>query len=125
MDVAGDRTAAEGWHSDITFEPVPADYSSLRIFEQPPSGGDTLWANGYALYEKLSPSLRGYFDTLTGTYSQPLFKRAAVDKFQIYSEARGAPENTGDDSIAVHPIIRTNPVTGWKAFFGIGSISHT
>lgn len=27
------------WHSDIAFEPVPADYTSLRLVELPETGG--------------------------------------------------------------------------------------
>lgn len=27
------------WHSDIAFEPVPADYTSLRLVELPATGG--------------------------------------------------------------------------------------
>jgi len=27
------------WHSDIAFEPVPADYSSLRLVQLPETGG--------------------------------------------------------------------------------------
>jgi alpha-ketoglutarate-dependent taurine dioxygenase len=27
------------WHSDIAFEPVPADYTSLRLVELPTTGG--------------------------------------------------------------------------------------
>lgn len=27
------------WHSDIAFEPVPADYTSLRLTELPKTGG--------------------------------------------------------------------------------------
>lgn len=116
--------AAEGWHSDITFEPVPADYSSLRLIELPEngSGGDTLWANGYALLEKFSPSFREYLETLTGTYAQPRFgEYGDKNQFQLYSQARGAPENVGAELIAQHPIVRTNPVTGWKSLFAVGS----
>lgn len=29
------------WHSDIAFEPVPADYTSLRLIELPKTGGGT------------------------------------------------------------------------------------
>lgn len=32
-------------------------------------------------------------------------------------EPRGAPENVGQHLSAVHPVIRTNPVTGWKGLF--------
>ena len=28
-----------GWHSDITFEPIPSDYSILRLVELPSTGG--------------------------------------------------------------------------------------
>lgn len=41
------------WHSDIQFEPKPADYTSLRLTKLPSSGGDTLWASGYELYDRL------------------------------------------------------------------------
>ena len=30
------------WHSDIAFEPVPADYTSLRLVDLPSTGGGTL-----------------------------------------------------------------------------------
>lgn len=114
-------TTAYSWHSDITFEPVPADYSSLRLVELPASGGDTFWANGYALFEKLSPSLRDYFETLTGTYSQPKFNDfGQKENFKLYTQERGAPENVGEELKAIHPIVRTNPVTGWKSLFAVG-----
>ena len=29
------------WHSDITFEPVPSDYTALRLTELPKTGGGT------------------------------------------------------------------------------------
>jgi alpha-ketoglutarate-dependent taurine dioxygenase len=33
---------------------------------------------------------------------------------------RGAPENVGSELKAVHPVVRTNPVTGWKSIFPVG-----
>lgn len=29
------------WHSDITFEPIPSDYSLLRLTQLPKTGGGT------------------------------------------------------------------------------------
>ena len=40
------RDTEASWHSDIQFEEVPADYTSLRIVDLPKNGGDTLWASG-------------------------------------------------------------------------------
>lgn len=41
------QQAASGakWHSDISFEKVPADFSSLRLVKLPSSGGDRLYEN--------------------------------------------------------------------------------
>ncbi|KAI1416224.1 TauD-domain-containing protein [Hypoxylon sp. FL1857] len=109
------------WHSDITFEPVPSDYALLRLTQLPKTGGDTLWASGYELYDRISKPLRGFLDTLTAYYAQPAFNETADrNNFKIYSAPRGAPENIGEILEAIHPVIRTNPVTGWKSVFAVG-----
>ncbi len=36
------KFASNGWHADITFEPVPSDYAILKIHTLPPTGGDTV-----------------------------------------------------------------------------------
>lgn len=122
------QRAGDGWHSDISFEPVPADYTSLKILQTPASGGDTLWANGYALFEKFSPSFGAYLATLTGVHVQPKFSDYGLDDLKatdFYSEKRGAPENIGNQLLAHHPLVRTNPVTGWNSLYAIGAhFSH-
>ncbi len=67
------------------------------------------------MYDRISPTLRSFLDTLVAYYAQPGFGRAAEkNNFKLWSAARGAPENVGDVLEAVHPVVRTNPVTGWK-----------
>jgi alpha-ketoglutarate-dependent taurine dioxygenase len=59
---------------------------------------------------------------LTSHCAQPIFNESAADNgFGIYTAPRGAPENVGDSLEAHHPVIRTNPVTGWKSVFALGS----
>ncbi|PYH89635.1 putative alpha-ketoglutarate-dependent sulfonate dioxygenase [Aspergillus ellipticus CBS 707.79] len=109
------------WHSDITFEPVPSDYTILRLTELPETGGDTLWASGYELYDRISSLYQKFLEGLTATYAQPGFNDvAAKHGFPIFAGPRGAPENVGEELKAVHPVIRTNPVTGWKSVFAVG-----
>ena len=118
------KGGAASWHSDIQFEPFPADYTSLRLTELPPSGGDTLWASGYELYDRYSDAYRQFFESLTATFSGEGFLKAAAeqpDRFKIYEEPRGNPANIGAELKAVHPVVRTNPVTGWKSIFAIGN----
>lgn len=82
---------------------------------------DTLWASGYELYDRISPKLRSFIDTLTAYYAQPDFNAAAEkNNFKLFASARGAPENIGDVLEAIHPVVRTNPVTGWKSVFAVG-----
>ncbi|KAJ3920380.1 hypothetical protein F5877DRAFT_38248 [Lentinula edodes] len=109
--------ASDGWHSDITFEPVPADYSLLKMHTLPPVGGDTLWASGYEAYDKLSPALQKFLEGLTAVHSGEIFIEYAK-KFDLkINNPRGSPENGDTGLVAVHPVIRTNPVTGLKSLF--------
>ncbi|OCK79996.1 putative alpha-ketoglutarate-dependent taurine dioxygenase [Lepidopterella palustris CBS 459.81] len=120
------QSGKEGWHSDITFEPIPSDYALLRLTQLPKTGGDTLWASGYEVYDRISAPVQRFLEGLTATYAQPGFNEAASKNgFKLYSEQRGAPENVGEVLEAVHPVIRTNPVTGWKSVFAVGHhVSH-
>ena len=103
----------------ITFEKTPSDYAILKIHTLPgESGGDTLWASAYEAFDKLSPAYKTFLEGLTAVHDATHFKVIA-DRFgkPIRSIERGAPDNHGLDLVAVHPVIRTNPVTGWKGLF--------
>ncbi|OCF39394.1 taurine dioxygenase [Kwoniella heveanensis CBS 569] len=105
------------WHSDITFEPVPADYTTLQIRTLPPVGGDTLWASAYEAYDRLSPALQKFLESLTATHVGQGFIDISRTTGEKLRQNRGHPENSGDSLSAIHPVIRTNPVTGWKGLF--------
>ncbi|KAJ5692110.1 hypothetical protein N7462_001533 [Penicillium macrosclerotiorum] len=111
------------WHSDIQFEPAPADYTSLRLTQLPKTGGDTLWASGYELFDRFSKAYQTFFEGLTAKYVGTGFIDAAEAdpvNVKIYTEPRGSPLNIGRELATVHPIVRTNPVTGWKSIFAVG-----
>ncbi|KAL2001522.1 hypothetical protein VTN02DRAFT_1663 [Thermoascus thermophilus] len=120
--------ASDGWHADISFERVPSDYAILKITHVPEdqSGGDTLWASGYEVYDRLSPPVRKLVDGLSAVHHQPGFNKVAKEHdIELIDGDRGSPENTGYDFKATHPLVRTNPVTGWKSLFGAGhQVTH-
>ncbi|PLB53734.1 taurine catabolism dioxygenase [Aspergillus steynii IBT 23096] len=115
--------ACKEWHTDIAHEPVPSDYAMLRLSELPQGGGgDTLWASGYELYDRISKPYQKFLEGLTATFVQPSYDRVMKQlNHQLYTQPRGSPENVGSEFVAVHPVIRTNPVTGWKSLFAAGS----
>ncbi|THH14663.1 hypothetical protein EW146_g5697 [Bondarzewia mesenterica] len=109
--------ASNGWHTDITFEKVPSDYAILKMHTIPPVGGDTLWASGYEAYDRLSPAFKHFLEGLTALHSGKIFIQLSQRLGIPIQDLRGSPENTGESLTAIHPIIRTNPVTGFKALF--------
>ncbi|KAJ3075318.1 hypothetical protein HDU98_008566 [Podochytrium sp. JEL0797] len=114
----GSELHSRQWHSDITFENIPSDYAVLKIRDTPPEGGDTLWASAYEVYDRLSPAFQKFLEGLTATHSGVGFlKLAEAGLAEIHPGPRGAPEDVGVHLTAVHPVIRTNPVTGWKGVF--------
>ncbi|KZO95843.1 taurine catabolism dioxygenase [Calocera viscosa TUFC12733] len=109
--------ASSGWHSDISFEPVPADYSMLKMHTLPRVGGDTLWASGYEAYDKLSPAYQRFLEGLTALHDGNFFHDSAQSQNIPIQPRRGSPFNVGEDLRAIHPIIRTHPITGFKALY--------
>lgn len=97
---------ASRWHTDLVHELQPAGITHLHNDEVPPTGGDTLWASGYAAYEKLSPDFRKIID----------------GKYAVYQSAhtyldRDHPEQGPKHVERVHPLVRVHPATGWKALW--------
>lgn len=121
LGVSPKKQSSDQWHSDIAFETVPADYSSLRLTQLPKTGGDTLWASGYEIYDRISRPVQRFLETLSCTFARPDFNAAAErGNFLIYDKPRGSPLNTGSHLSAVHRVVRTNPVTGWKSLYPVG-----
>lgn len=98
------------WHSDVTYEVQPPSYTSLKVLTGPPrgGGGDTLWSSQYAAYDALSKPMQQYLEGLTALHSA-----------EMQAEGTRALGRTvrREAVITEHPLIRTNPVTGWKSLF--------
>jgi taurine dioxygenase len=101
------RIAGEVWHSDVSCDLAPPMASILHLKEVPPVGGDTLFANVYAAYEALSPSMRRFVSGLTAIH----------DGQGNYAGRQTSPSRGSDYPRAEHPVVRTHPVTGRDALF--------
>ncbi|KAJ6518198.1 taurine catabolism dioxygenase [Mycena vitilis] len=112
-----DTRASSGWHTDIPFEAVPADFSILKMRTLPQVGGDTLWASGYEAYNKFSPVFARFLEGLTALHSAQFFVTMAEQMGLSIQDNRGHPDNSGSQLSAIHPVIRTHPVTGLKSLY--------
>ncbi|KIW99835.1 uncharacterized protein Z518_10763 [Rhinocladiella mackenziei CBS 650.93] len=98
------------WHSDVTYEVQPPSYTSLKVLTGPPrgGGGDTLWCSQYAIYDVLSAPMQKYLESLTALHSADMQAEGS----------RAAGRAVRRDPITTeHPLVRVNPVTGWKSLF--------
>ena len=100
---------ADRWHSDVTFEKCPPLGSILRAVAVPGAGGDTMWASMYAAWAALSDAMQRLLSGLSAFHDGGGFR--AIAKNEAQKKDLEARQN------AVHPVVRTHPVTGRKALF--------
>ncbi len=100
----------EFWHSDVSCEEIPPLGTMLQIHVLPEIGGDTLFANMYAVYDALSEPLKRMLAGLTATHASEHVYRGR------YSD-RGMDDSGKAYPHAVHPVVRTHPETGRKALY--------
>lgn len=99
---------AENWHSDVTFERKPPLGSVLRGVVIPDHGGDTMWASMYAAYEALSSTMQRLLSELRAVHDGGQFTKVATEEQRA---------ELAKNQRAIHPVIRTHPVTKRKALF--------
>jgi taurine dioxygenase len=104
------------WHTDHSYDRVPAMGSILYALEVPEVGGDTLFASMYRAWETLSDGMKRLLSDL----------RAVHSSRHVFGESRKRDEpDVGDrlgnphlaDQDAVHPVVITHPVTLRKALY--------
>ena len=102
--------AGNGWHSDVSCDEQPPMATILHLETVPPAGGDTLFASMYAAYEALSQPMKAFLAPLSAWH----------ESAHVYAGRYGRePEESRDGKFpkAVHPVVRTHPVTGRKALY--------
>ena len=108
-DEKSKHVAGGGWHTDVSCDVEPPMGSILHIHQAPEVGGDTLFANMYAAYESLSDRMQNFLDGLTALHRSE----------HVHKGRYGLKEKLRDDDYpeAIHPVVRTHPVTGRKCLY--------
>ena len=110
------RNIGGGWHTDHSYDEVPALGSMLYAREVPTTGGDTLFAGMYAAYDALSDGLKATLEGLRACHSsRHVFGPEAQARRGDLAGRIGHPELATQD--AVHPVIIRHPETGRPALY--------
>jgi len=117
-----------GWHTDSPFLAEPPAISMLYGVDIPPYGGDTIWANAALAYATLSDKMKAML--------APLKVHMSMRKVLAAAQAYQTPDDTPIGRVAatrnmaslpedvvrkvqgaMHPLVRTHPVTGEKSLY--------
>ena len=101
-------TAGDGWHTDVTCDPVPPFGSMLYITETPEGGGgDTLYADMCLAYDLLSEPIRRMLEGLVAVHDGAL---PYVGAYKTTPPDGGYPRSR-------HPVVIRHPDTGRKVLY--------
>jgi taurine dioxygenase len=89
------------WHTDTSWRIDPSFGAVLRAVDIPEVGGDTIWADGGAIYRGLPDDLK-----------------AQIDDLYVFHDYQDALVRSGVRyPLVAHPIVRTHPETGEDIFW--------
>jgi taurine dioxygenase len=94
------------FHHDMIHADIPHNGTFLYSVEIPDTGGDTLFASGYAAYDTLDPAIR-----------EKLEGRRAFHHYNYGSTKKGDGHGVEAFGQAAHPVFRTHEETQRKAIY--------
>jgi taurine dioxygenase len=110
------RIVGEEWHTDTTMMPEPPMGAILYAIEVPAYGGDTLFANQYLAYESLSDGMKRLLEGLRAVHSD---RKVAGPQagLNAYRATKVREDAAWQETVSVHPVVRTHPETGRRLLF--------
>ena len=118
------KNIGSSWHTDHSYDQIPAMGSILYAREVPTLGGDTLFSSMYAAYEALSDGMKKMLRGLRAEHSS---RHAFGDQAYVdtdMDDLGGRLGNTAEATQdAVHPVIIRHPLSGRPALYVNGDFT--
>jgi taurine dioxygenase len=116
----GSPDAGQGWHTDMSYNPVPARASILYALEVPMRGGeplgDTLFASMGAAYDALEPALRERLERLQAVHHFSKFYDYMIDEKNSPRPPLTEAQKASKPPV-VHPMVARHPYTGRRCLY--------
>ncbi|MFK8022394.1 MAG: TauD/TfdA dioxygenase family protein [Ilumatobacter sp.] len=104
-----------GWHTDHSYDQVPARGSVLIARDLPPSGGDTQFLSVGAAFDALSPGLQDTLRKLQAHHTnEHIFAKTPDSAYAEDDNRFHNPEEVGG---AIHPVVVRHPTTGRELLY--------
>lgn len=104
-----------GWHTDHSYDDIPAMGSILVARTLPKTGGDTQFANLAAAYDSLPNDLKTKIEGLRAIHSNThLYGENGLYRLTDLNEQLGGMDRVGD---ATHPVVIKHPESGRKVLY--------
>jgi taurine dioxygenase len=112
------------WHTDHSYDQIPAMGSILYAREVPRVGGDTLFASMYAAYDALSDGFRKMLSPMRALHSS---RHAFGEGAYIGTDLDDLGGRLGNTEAAtqdaVHPVVIRHPLSGRPALYVNGDFT--
>jgi taurine dioxygenase len=109
------------FHTDYSYLDVPARCTTLYSIQVPKVGGDTLFADQYAAYDGLSPTMKKRIDGLIALHHYG--NRDDQDKTSRTVASVLTEDQEQKMAWVRHPVARKHPITGRTALYAVSGSS--
>jgi taurine dioxygenase len=100
-----------GWHTDLSYMPLPTAYTFLYGIEVPPQGAETLLCTIYPTTDALPADQRARLEAITMRHSYAMLHASRPWAAPLTESQKARSPDV------FHPMIRTHPVTGRKGIY--------
>jgi taurine dioxygenase len=112
------------WHTDHSYDEIPAMGSILYAREVPTVGGDTLFASMYAAYDALSDGLKQMLSSMNAEHSsRHVFGEVAYSDRDLDDLGSRLGNTEAATQDAIHPVIIRHPLSGRPALYVNGDFT--
>lgn len=116
----GSPDAGQGWHTDMSYNAIPARASILYALKVPMRGGeplgDTLFSGMYAAYDALPAAWKAHLEGLRAEHDFARFYTYMIEKKGSLRPPLSEAQRRQKPPV-VHPIVLRHPWTGRKCLY--------
>ncbi len=115
------RNGTALWHTDQSYEAIPASATMLYAIKVPTIGGETQICNMVAAYQDLDQTTKRSLDSLQVAHQ---YGRGKLRSFEFAASPITTQEQQDKLPTFYHPLVMRHHITGEKALYGVGQSSY-